>query len=470
MTTADKPHRYFSALHYELADVLKHNPELSKISFKDESNRIKDFLHDYNYGVSPWPMIINDDHVRVCNDIIRTIPVIFDKVIRSLMATDQAWLCDYINESFVTTNHYLQRELCYQDILCRYDASISQEQFKLLELNIGSSLGGWQNDYVYLEIQQLLQDVPNVNQWHIKHRPITENLFKGIYQSILRIKGRAAQGRVLMYLPYQEEKVEGLRHFLRDIAQQQTPSHFTQSTLTFFTEMRSLTFNAAGDVMYQGEVYDALLLPSVDGEDFNIKQHAIIQSHAFKQRFYFPDCDSYTLQSNKLLFALVHEPKVRALLNATELQAIDDYIPWSQKAAVSQLEYQGKHYATADFIREFQSQLVFKKAHSMQGKDVVMGANASSEDWLATYDSICHDNDWLIQQCCEPDEFMTAEPEIGYGTYKMIWGFFSFNGKYAGNIGRGIRTEYDSLVLNSALGALLYVVLEEQAHKNKMTL
>ncbi|WDE09179.1 hypothetical protein SG34_030920 [Thalassomonas viridans] len=461
----------YSDLFGDLAGLLNEKPELARLAFDEENSKISDFMTDFIYNVSPWPVIIDDNCIRRFARIVETIPSIINKVIMHYIEHDPAYLCDYLNMSAVALERLRTYQFKPEDIMCRYDAIFSENKIKLVEINIGSSLGGWWSDWLYPEISQALADVEKVRDWNIKYRKITENTFKAVWQSMLRLKGTQAQGNLFIYLPETATAnlTEVFKH-LNTMVMSLKPSQYPDGQLVIFNDLEQIEWLADGNLRYQGMVMDALLLPVVKGNELPLTFQAKLQAYSEKNKFYYPDSEGLTLCANKLLFALLHEENTFELLTPSERELVAEHIPWSAKLKAGSVLYQGKHADTRDFLIENQQRLVMKKSQSMQGKDVLVGKSESPEAWRAFYRENNSDNDWLIQAYCDPDLVYSADPKVGLSAYRMVWGIFGFDNKYAGSWCRGVSLDNEDTVINLARGAVEFVVTEELAKKRKLVL
>lgn len=462
---------FYSKLFGELVGFLEANPELAVLPFDDANSSISDFMSDFRYNVSPWPVIIDDATVRTFSRVVDNIPAIMIKVINHYLEADPKWLCDYLNVSEVALERFKKHNIQTADIMCRYDAIMADKKLKLVEINIGSSLGGWWSDWLYPEIQQVLDGVKVVKDWNHKYRKVSENTFKAVWQSILRLKGSDAQGNVFIYLPDTATNNLGRVHeHLNDMVMSTKPAQYPNGQLFIFNDLDAIEWMPDGNIRLDGTVMDTLMLPIVRGDELPISFQAKLQAYSEKNKFYYPDNEGLTLLSLKLLFALVHEEETHRFLSSTERALIEEHIPWSTKLNNEQVFYGGSMHETEDFIIANQQKLVFKKSQSMQGLHVIVGESVSPQEWLQFYHENRHDPDWLIQAYCAPDLIYSADQKVGLSAYRMVWGIFGFDNKYAGAWCRGVAISNDDTVINLARGAVEFVVTEEQQQKRKLVL
>ncbi|OBP16554.1 hypothetical protein A5320_03925 [Rheinheimera sp. SA_1] len=462
---------YYSNLFAELAALLQNNASLAHLAFDDANSSISDFISDFRYNVSPWPVVIDERIIRCFSRVVESMPSVFSKVLRYYYQHDPQWVCQYLGISELMLQRFGSQGPDTADLMCRYDAIMAGQQLKLVELNVGSSLGGWWSDWLYPEIRQVLDHIGEVKHWNHKYRRISENTFKAVWQSIWRLKGFAAQGNVFIYLPATATaNLQRVHDHLYQMVMLTRPEQYPNATLTIFNDLDNIEWLADGNIAWQGTVMDTLLLPIVKGDELPISFQAKLQGYSEKNKFYYPDSERLTLLSVKMLFALLHEPRSRQILSDAEWQLVEDHIPWSAKLAQPTVSYHGQIYPTKTFVSDQQQQLVFKKSRSMQGKDVLVGHSVPAADWIAFYQQHQQDPDWLIQQYCAPDLVASADQRSGFNSYRMVWGIFGFDNRYAGAWCRGVPAAHEDTVINLARGAVEFVVTEQQPQKLKMTL
>ena len=462
---------FYSDLFAELADLLAADKQMAAMSFDDENSSISDFMSNFIYNVSPWPVIINDATVRTFSRVVDNIPAVLIKVIDHFAKHDPEWLCDYLNISEVALARYVQNPISTDDIMCRYDAIMTEKSLKLVEINIGSSLGGWWSDWLYPEIQAALDNVNVVKDWNHKYRKISENTFKAVWQSIVRLKGADAKGNVFIFLPdTATTNLDVVHAHLNTLVMDTKPDLYPDGKLYIFNELDDIEWRTDGDMAIDGVVMDTLLLPIVKGDELPISFMAKLQAYSEKGKLYFPDNDSLTTLANKLLFPLAHHPQALEVMTNTERALIEEHIPWSTKLNSETIHRGGEAFDAAQYIKDNQQGLVFKKSQSMQGKDVLVGCTTETEEWLAFYEQNKHDTDWLIQAYCAPDLIYAADQNVGFSSYRMVWGIFGFNDNYSGAWCRAVNESNDDTVINLARGAVEFVVTEEQQMKGKLVL
>ncbi|MCO7226823.1 hypothetical protein [Pleionea sp. CnH1-48] len=468
----EKNNGHYSKLYEKLAGLLVNHESTANKPFNYRSERIDVFMHNYNdsHVVSPWPCIVDESFLNKMKDMVRSFPAIFFKALKILHSRGRDNFCDYLNVPPIIFEFFAQYELNANDIPIRYDAIVEQGDFKLLELNCGASLGGWQMDWLQREVLSSLQDFSDSKDWNLRHHPVCESLFKWLIQSINRKKGDSATGNILFFVPgIAEDELEKMQRAFRGVYENVRPSYFAKGDVFFMANIDDLDVTVDGYIRFDGMEMDTLMLSIENSEDMSEKLYNHIQAASSLGHFYHPDDANHTLMGNKLIFALLHEDFVQQEMTAEEISLINRHVPWTAKVGSESVIWQGERYQVSDLVVLKKEQLVLKKSHSAQGFDVVVGRSSTQEEWEEVVNSQL-DNDWLYQAYCAPDLVVSADSIEGAGAFRMVWGVFSLGGTYGGSFLRGVRDKSTSSVINSANGATEFLVFEEQKLKNKVTL
>jgi uncharacterized circularly permuted ATP-grasp superfamily protein len=87
------------------------------------------------------------------------------------------------------------------------------------------------------------------------------------------------------------------------------------------------------------------------------------------------------LLHKKSIFALLSEPQFQDLLSAEQRQAVAAHIPWTRFVSEGQTTYQDETIDLLEFARNNQDRLVLKPNDEYGGKGIVIGWEASPDQW-----------------------------------------------------------------------------------------
>ncbi|WP_281560970.1 hypothetical protein [Thalassomonas sp. RHCl1] len=463
--------RACSASFAELGEVLLNNPQLQQRPFGYKSENMEPFMHFYDeeHRVSPWACIIDKTKVQEMTGLVKTLPGIIDKALRRLLRDGEAAFCDYLNVTEIVADLFKNTQFNAADLSLRFDAVVHNQEFKIVESNSGASLGGWQMDFLQKEVMSAFKESQQLNQLNIKHHNVCESLFRALNQCMTRIKGIRSKGNVLFFLSNEEPQTRAnLEENFQKAYTSSKSRHHRDGKIYFIDKLEDMEVTPEGRVYCHGQEMDAVLLTTQEENEVPDNILNILEAAALNGHFYYPDLSSLTLQGNKLIFALLHEPYMQAYLSDSERELVNRHIPWSSRIVNERVNWQGKTLAMTELLSNHKQVLLLKKAHSMQGKDVLMGHSCTPEQWQQHIDKVKSDPDWIVQSYFDPDPVLCSDPVNKINAYRMVWGFFSFGGNYGGCFLRGVPAVTDSSVINSANGAVEFLIFEEQ--KKKMLL
>lgn len=464
-----KNNKRLSNSYFELGKMLIQNKHLHSHFIPKVSDDIPHFMQNYPYEISPWPVIISQDFVNYANPVLENIPAIFKKVVDALSKTDKTYLRDYLNIPDLFLDLYLSKEVDLRDVICRYDATMSGGDLKLIELNIGLSLGGLDLDWFIPALRKAFSENPETQEWQLNHTSGYGLIFHSVMESIIRLKGKGARGNILFFIPptikaeFGIKGVSELKQSLSEYFAESLSKYKLEGQIYFFTLFDDVELKSSGELYYQGNKIDTILLNTDSENQVPKALFSMLESGSLADNFFHPDSLRYTIFSKKLLFALVHEPALQHLLTAKEQQLVKTHIPKTNRLISPSVSWEGQVIDTLEFIKANKDSLVIKKSVSMQGKDVMVGRATDMSDWLNFYQTYKGDSDWLLQEYCDPDLNVCADPNGGLSLYRMVMGIFSVQSKWAGGFMRAIPAVNGANIINAARGASVFIILEEPA-------
>ncbi|OQW51902.1 MAG: hypothetical protein A4S09_09550 [Proteobacteria bacterium SG_bin7] len=128
---------------------------------------------------------------------------------------------------------------------------------------------------------------------------------------------------------------------------------------------------------------------------------------------------------NKLILAYLSDEKYRHYFSKSESDFLDKVLPWTRR-------FNSELVSVAE--RE-KNNFVLKKGIGWQGRQVVMGANSSVDDWKGAIANALRDGDWILQKVIEAplvEMPFLVDGEIKFGEVYQISAPFMFAGKLGG--------------------------------------
>ncbi|ODB35869.1 hypothetical protein BB427_16305 [Pseudoalteromonas sp. BMB] len=419
------------------------------------------------YRIAPLPFIISKELVGKFDAFIKPLTDVLYKAIYTYFGDDQQKFATYFNDSPMVYELLKTTPFNSKDVFIRHDAVFSGGELKLMEINAGSSIGGWQHDWISEVFGEALAANRKTATWQLKFNNVTRNLFDAIGRSI-KHANPAATGNILFYDhddgDYDMAELKSnMQKLYRSLDQ------FDDGKLLFFNDHTALEFLSDGGVQYQGNIIDAVILSVPITLQFPVSFYTKLMSSFIRGKLIFPDNFFHTLLGNKLLFALLHEVSLLDRLDDKTRDFIERYIPWTAKTNVDTVCWQGQSISLEELLLSQKDRFVLKKAKSSQGADVYLGRDLEQQQWRDLVAELLTENDWIAQEYCVPDPVIGCCENTESGVYQPVWGIFDTGNQYGGAFVRAKLMDHGSGVINSANGAVEFLVYEEvNNYKNRL--
>lgn len=420
---------------------------------------IPDLFKDYQYPVSAWPVIIAHDKINVVRQLCTRLPKLLRQIPALYFKNNHK---DIANFYFKGNEMLAQLALlCHKkniEIGCRLDLTLTEDGFKVLEVNVGSSIGGWQIqsfESVIRKLHKVLSDPMTADKYHIinTQKEYIRFLVEKIRQYVHNIGNEI---NVFISFPIVGGFEVGRKgvQFFNDLLTEELASKGLKG--------RVLTGNItslsqANGYLYQGDqrVHSVLLL-GLNGEN--------VPSDVFRtfitDKIYFPDHLGVPLISDKrnlsLLRALATEGKFSAEDNAFILR----HIPWTAVVADKEVFFKEHPRSLLPMLKNEREHFVIKTANGFQGKNVFIGKYLDVEQWESALKEATETGGFIAQEFSESLNFEAVNRQNEWTSHKLIWGAFGFGEAYGGIWVRMAEAAKGVGVINSATGAVEAIVYE----------
>lgn len=463
--------RFYSDRLAALLQALASEPDMREQSFDLKASGVVAFMGNYKYRMSAWPIIVSQERIREFDHFIATLPEILFKAIREYFGSDGEAFARYLNVPAVILDLLNDLAPHPRDLFFRHDVIFSEGSFKLLEVNAGSTIGGWQHDWLAGQFRSILDSHDTTAGWGLEQRAVLEGTFRATFDSIRRLKGERAEGHVLICSQSDDEEyTHQLEEDFQTIFRRARPAGMANGRLLFYGDFADIVFHPDGRISYNGVVADALLLTIAPDIDVPKDLYIQLLKSVLSGQVFCPDTPVHTLLGRKSLLALVHEPDLQPRLSTGEQQFIRRYIPWTAKLSNPVMHWQGSDYPAETLLLAQREQLVIKKSQSMEGRDVFVGRYTPADEWRRLVHTHRQDHDWLVQAFCAADEIGGCDQERGLCSYQPVWGVFAVANRYGGAFVRGDVSGSGDGVINSAKGATEFIVFEEAKRRNRLVI
>lgn len=459
-----KANAFYSTYFKDLVEQLQEDSALQRRRLDLESADVIEFMRDYDSKVSAWPVFISQKLVSEFNTFIKVLPGVMYKALGVIHRRNPEGLKEHLGFTGFDLMH--SAPFKSEDLLIRYDMVFTDQVFKVVEVNSGSTIGGWQLDWLYENFRDSIGNLKCSNNWEYKYTNMTRCLVRSVIRSMSRLRNTDGSGNLLVLDGDSHRKKNRKFHqVLSSVFDQVKGLYFPSARIFYIKSLKEIGFRPDGKVVFKNHIIDGLLLSPHE----SIKRDVVVRLTAsfLGGRLAFPDSPFHGLVGNKLALALLHDPHVKSELSELENQIIEKHIPWGARASSSEFTWRGRSYTSDEFYRELKDDIVLKKSRSFQGKDVVVGRFSTSIEWEKTLRGALASRDWLVQEYCPPDPVVVCDDYLGITPFELVWGIFHLSDEYGGAFVRGVpglRKEKTnrSGVINSSQGAREFPVFEEK--------
>ncbi len=126
-------------------------------------------------------------------------------------------------------------------------------------------------------------------------------------------------------------------------------------------------------------------------------ENPIVQAVRDK-KVYMTNSFSAKLMAKKASLALLSDERNSHLFNPRQQAAIDAHIPWTRRVTERQTVFHSQEIDLVPFIADNRDRFVLKPNDEYGGKGVVIGWEASAEDWNATLKQALSGDSYVVQE------------------------------------------------------------------------
>lgn len=338
--------------------------------------------------------------------------------------------------------------------LARADAYMDATGFRLLEMNMGSTVGGLDSG----QLNKAFLTHPAVEKFVAAHNLTYVDPMAALVETFLAECGLPADARPRVAAVDWPESFATLEPQLRTSADQLAafgqefiPCHLGQLTMR---DGKVWLDGAPVDMIYRIFMLEDMLHP--DGPRLIEPVLAAVERGEVE---IFTPLDA-ELYASKGALALLSDEANRHLYDAGELAILDRVLPWTRMARPGTVTVDGERVDLAEYAIEQQRELILKPTLLHGGMGVVPGWQVDPEEWGRQLTAAL-DGPYVLQRRIRP----VPEPfpaESGPQPWVLAWGIYHGALGYGGAYVRG-STDLSGGVVNQSNGATSTCCFHEMA-------
>lgn len=330
----------------------------------------------------------------------------------------------------------------------RADLYREPDGFKILEFNIVSALGGFEN----AELNRAALDEPALAKF-VADRDlgyadtlagIVDVIFDAFRDADLPSRPRMAVVDWPSSFVDLEPRLRNMCDLLRPLGIDAVACHPGQVRAV---GDRLEVHGQPIDIVYRFFLIEDLL----DGPDAPALVEPILRAVERGTVRMFAPLDS-ELVGNKRALSLMTEPEHRDRLTEDERALVDRLVPWTRRLDGATVERDGEEHDAVTYLLDHQPDLLLKPSLLHGGLGVTPGWTVTPDDWADAVSAAVETGGFVVQERVRPERepFLTGEGD--QVDMSLNWGVFVLGGGYGGAIVRG-TADPDVGVVSMANGA-----------------
>ncbi len=421
---------------------------------------VHELFRDYEYPVATWPVIIDTEKAKKLDKLCTVLPKLLSKIPSLYFKDDVSAIANfYFEGNEMLTQFALMCNKKNIEVGCRLDLVLTEEGFKVLEANIGSSIGGWQIqsfESIIREMHKPLNDQDSASEYLIKD---TQKIYmKFIVDKIIEHVNDVNE-EINIFASFTHVQNPTLRKkgvkFIDDLLQEELKTRGLKGGV-YTGNLSSLKMVGNELFLDEKKRIHSVLIFSLNLENVSPE----IFRAFITDKIYFPDHLGLPIHSDKRNLGILRELARQGKFSPEENSLILDHIPWTVNMTNEKVFFKDKEYDLLELLRTQKEKFVIKDAQGYQGKGVFIGKFSSIDKWEEAIKLSLKNKTFIAQEFSDSLDFLAPNNSNEWVPHKLIWGAFGFGKNYGGVWVRMSEVKTDVGVINSATGAVEAIVYE----------
>lgn len=427
----------------------------SRINTDDDL--VPEVFKNYEYPVTAWPILINKEMTDELKELTYTIPKLLQKIPSLYFNNDTKKIADfYFDGNEILADFGMMCHDKNVQIGCRLDLTYTDEGFKILEVNMGSSLGGWQIHSLESVIRRNHPELSDEAKSHnYKTRNTLEIYMEYLIEQIIKQVGKESDTLNLFIdmRDIEDSEREKNIYFFDNFYRQELKKKGLKGN-AYGADIKSLEL-IDGDLYLEDIVIHGVIILALDVEITPAIFRAFIMD-----KIYFPDHVGLRMLGDKRNLAILRELAQSGKFSPKENELMLRNIPWTSPVEDKKTFFKGEEYDLSELLKADKDRFVIKAARGYQGKDVFIGKFQTDKEWKEVLETALKNGFFIAQEFSDSVGFMAPNEQNEWTPHKLIWGAFGFGDFYGGVWVRMSEVKTDVGVINSATGAVEAIVFE----------
>ncbi|WP_303636305.1 hypothetical protein [Stenotrophomonas tuberculopleuritidis] len=429
---------------------------LEPVALLDDS--LPPLFRNYQYPLHSWPWFLGEEMRKILEDCACQVPRLVQRAIEVEFGDDYQRLAGYFGLSELAAELYMAVGVDPSQLMHRTDAILTEDGLKIMEINVGSNIGGWQIQWM----DALYRKHPSLQEFFGQVRCESKDIPLAYMTQIVE-SARAvsddgdAAVHAFVLVPADFMEIADSEQTINAVFQAAAAACGCRGVMHFASDYAALKFTPAG--VYLDELRITAIVSSFPGDDGPTQPKELFRAYLGGQ-VAWPDNPFIVPIRDKRSLALLHKHKESPAFNEQERRLIDYFIPWGSDVSPKHVEFKGTRVDLETLLLQCREKFVIKIAYGAQGNDVHVGRFKNDEEWAKVVAQALREPGWLAQEFCSSLPFYGQSGSRGYQLHDVVWGVFGFGTKYGGCWLRLMKRGDSDGVINSAKGAQETIVYE----------
>lgn len=427
----------------------------SRINTNDDT--VPEVFKNYEYPVTSWPILINKEMTDELKELCYRIPKLLHKIPSLYFNNDIRKIADFYFDGNEILSEFGM--MCHEknvQIGCRLDLTYTDEGFKILEVNMGSSLGGWQIHSLESVIRRNHPELWDEDKsFNYQTRNTLEIYMEYLVEQIIKQVGK--ENKILNLFIDMRDTEDAERekniYFFDNFYRQELKKRGLKGCV-HGGDLKSLEL-IDGNLCLDDTIIHGVIILTLDVEITPAVFRAFIMD-----KIYFPDHVGLRMLGDKRNLAILRELAELGKFSPEDNALMLRNIPWTSPVEEKKTFFKGKEYNLCDLLKANKDRFVIKAARGYQGKDVFIGKFQTDAEWEEVLEIALKNGFFIAQEFSDSLGFMAPNGQNEWTPHKLIWGAFGFGDFYGGVWVRMSEVKTDVGVINSATGAVEAIVFE----------
>lgn len=429
---------------------------LKRLPLLDDSLPV--YFRNYPYPLHAWPWFIAADMRRTLQDCACRVPELIYRALRAEFRDDTTRFAAFFRMQEILASIFLDSGLNLDHVMLRMDAVMTARGLKIMEVNAGPNIGGWQIQWMDQQYRKQPELMPffEANECRSKNIPLGY-MRHLVDQSIAG--GALDEGRVNVMFSVDDGFMnDAMQDTFRKLYYQALADAGVQGEIFFEVGIGAVEYHHSG-VFLRGRRLSTLV--SYHFNTDMVLPHELYRAY-LRGLVYWPDNPFVSVLGDKRALAIVYRHRETGLFTPQERAIIEEFVPWCETVRAQSVDFDGRRWDMEQLLLQRRADFVIKIANGAQGNDVFVGRYQSDADWRGIVTRALGEGAWLAQEYCASLPFYGQYGDEGYAEHDVIWGVFGFGRSYGGCWLRLMLRDSGNGIINSAKGAQETIVYEVQ--------